>query len=38
MLKLLSLAVGAPVTWLEVITALSLAVFFYVGLVMVLSI
>lgn len=38
MLKLLSIAVGAPVTWLEVILALSLATLFYVGLVMILSI
>ena len=37
-LKLLSIAIGAEVTWLEVITAISLAVVFYVGLVMLLSI
>jgi len=37
-LKLLSIAVGAEVKWLEVITAISLAVVFYVGLVMLLSI
>lgn len=39
MLKLLALAIGVDsVSWLEVITALSLAVVFYVGLVMILSI
>jgi len=38
MLKLLSLAVGAEVTWLEVVLALALAVVTYVGLVIVLSI
>lgn len=37
-LKLLSLAVGADVTWLEVLLAVSLAVVAYVGLVIVLSI
>lgn len=38
MLKLLSLAVGAEVTWLEVLLAVSLACLFYVGLVLALSI
>lgn len=38
MLKLLSLAVGAEVTWLEVWLALALAGLFYVGLVLALSI
>jgi hypothetical protein len=38
MLKLLSIAVGASVTWLEVILAVSLAALFYVGLVLILSI
>lgn len=37
-LKLLSIAVGAEVSWLEVITAISLAVVAYFGLVIVLSI
>lgn len=37
-LRLLGIAIGAEVTWLEVITAISLAVVFYVGLVMLLSI
>jgi hypothetical protein len=37
-LKLLSLAVGSRVTWLEVLLALSLAVVAYFGLVVVLSI
>lgn len=38
MLKLLSLAVGADVTWLEVALAVGLAGLFYVGLVLALSI
>lgn len=38
MLKLLSLAVGADVTWSEVLLALSLAVVAWFGLVIVLSI
>lgn len=39
MLKLLALAVGAnEVTWSEVLLAVALAVVFYVGLVLVLSI
>lgn len=38
MLKLLSLVVGADVTWSEVVLAVSLAVVAYVGLVIVLSI
>jgi hypothetical protein len=38
MLKLLSLAVGAEVTWLEVLLALACAVGFYAGLVLALSI
>lgn len=37
-LKLLSLAVGSDVTWLEVVLALALSVVFYVGLVLALSI
>ena len=37
-LKLLSLAVGSPVTWSEVLLALALSVVFYVGLVLALSI
>lgn len=37
-LRLLSLAVGQSVSWLEVITAISLAVVAYFGLVIVLSI
>lgn len=36
-LKLLSLAIGAEVSWLEVVTAISLAVVAYFGLVIVLS-
>lgn len=38
MLKLLSIAVGAEVKWLEVVLACSLSVVAYVGLVLVLSI
>lgn len=38
MLKLLSLAVGAEVTWVEVSLAVALACLFYVGLVLALSI
>lgn len=39
MLKLLALAVGAnEVTWSEVVLALALAVVFYFGLVLILSI
>lgn len=38
LLGLLSLAVGAEVTWLEVALALGLAVLFYAGLVLALSI
>jgi hypothetical protein len=37
-LKLLSLAVGAEVTWLEVLLALALSVVAWFGLVLVLSI
>jgi hypothetical protein len=37
-LKLLSLAVGAQVTWSEVVLALALAVVAWFGLVLVLSI
>lgn len=38
MLKLLSIVVGADVTWSEVLLAVSLAVVAYVGLVIILSI
>lgn len=38
MLKLLSIIVGADVTWTEVLLAVSLAVVVYVGLVIILSI
>lgn len=38
LLRLLSVAVGADVTWSEVLLAVSLAVMAYVGLVIVLSI
>jgi hypothetical protein len=38
MLKLLSIAVGAPVSWAEVVLALSLSVVAYFGLVLILSI
>jgi hypothetical protein len=38
MLKLLSLAIGADVTWLEVALGVALACLFYVGLVLALSI
>jgi hypothetical protein len=38
LLGLLSLAVGAPVTWLEVVLGIVCAVGFYAGLVLALSI
>lgn len=38
MLKLLSIAVGAEVTWAEVVLACSLSVVAYFGLVVILSI